>query len=576
MDRALVRRDSGPIRSDGFRSVTFRLLGIPPALAGAGTRLHIEGPALRPARAAALTVTGDQTLAAELLLDERADGLLSLRVALDEDRRIALLPTESGLSTTQTLCFPLELISSRGEAVHIDYDYNSRLVDIWLTRGDERERLRFQGSTLAVAGPPTRSADVEVDSSGEYQVFEGMGAAMTESSAHLIAESPRRDDIMRLLFTRAGDGIGLDYVRVPLGASDFALDWYTYDDEGAGQNLSSFSIERDRRVILPILRQARRLNPSLRLMGTPWSAPGWMKEGSGGPFGLHGGALRPEMHQVFAEYLTRVMLAYREEGVELDTLSLQNEPLFDQAEYPCMFMPPETQADVIERLAPLMTAHQLSTQILVYDHNWDRPEYVEDVYQSLSNEAFERVAGSAWHGYEGQPHSQTQVRNAFPEKGIYFTEITGGSWDTHFSSILNWNMRNIVVGAIRNWAKSVMLWNLALDQEGGPSIRADADQVELRGVVRVTADSFSLSPEFYILGHVSKFVLPGAVRVASTHGGTSRSVAFRNSDGSVVLLVYNPNENRSESVRASVDGSFFEYTLAPRSVASFIVEAPSS
>ena len=536
-------------------------------------RLRFEGPHWVES-AIEQELQADGSVSVHLMLDEASGGLLVLRVSRTSDG-VSLIPEVGAVESTSGdigFCVPLDRLALPGESVIVHYDYRSIPVEAWLTRGDGRTKLSLSAPRVMVANDSV--PDVLVDPTQKYQPIEGFGAALTESSAYLIATSPHRDEIMRRLFSREANGIGLSYVRIPLGASDFALDWFTYDDEGLNEDLSSFSIDRDRMYVIPLLKEALRINPDLKIMGSPWSAPGWMKTENSGPKGLLGGRLQDDMNEVFARYLIRILRAYRDEGLELHTLSLQNEPLYDSAPYPSMFMSPNRQIDIIERMRPLFDEYDLSTGIVVYDHNWDRLDYVQQVYDGLSESAYALTVGSAWHAYAGRPESQTTVHDAYPDKGIYFTEITGGSWDVQFASILDWNMRNILIGSVRNWARNVLLWNLALNETGGPSLRLDADDVHLRGVLEVTPDDFSLSPEFYILGHLSKFVLPGAFRIASTNGQDVLSVAFQNPNGSMVALVHNPDPTEIHSFTVGVGSSSFEYQLQPRSCATFIWTDP--
>ncbi|MEM9666962.1 MAG: glycosyl hydrolase, partial [Bacteroidota bacterium] len=356
-------------------------------------------------------------------------------------------------------------------------------AEVWLTSGDQRFLLAQQDDILITDDPPTTDVRVTVDPSETDQPMEGFGAAMTNSAAWLIDRHPQREDILRRLFS-VEDGIGLSYVRVPMGASDFAAEpprGYTYHDLPAGEadpSLATFSIDVDRPFVIPALLDAQRLRPELKLMATPWSAPAWMKS----PETLNGGSLRSDAYPAFAEYFARFLEAYREAGLEIDALTVQNEPQHASDDYPTMRMTARSQATFIkDHLGPLLQARGLPPQILAWDHNWDEPEYPLAVLNDPEANAF--VAGTAWHCYAGTSDAQARVRRAHPDKGIYFTECSGGAWDPNFESAMIWNLRNVFIGAVRNGARTVLLWNLALDENNGPFIGGCTN---CRGVTTLT------------------------------------------------------------------------------------------
>jgi glucosylceramidase len=426
----------------------------------------------------------------------------------------------------------------------------------------------------------------------------GFGAAITDSSAAVLdGLSPAaRDRAMASLFDpRTGDG--LDYLRQPVGASDFTTGpAYTYDDVPAGQTdygLRHFSIAHDEKRILPLLRQAERLNPKLRVVATPWSPPAWMKTGGS----LDGGRLidDPRVYRAYAAYLVKFVLAYRAAGVPVDTLTVQNEPQNrTPSGYPGTDMPSWQEAKVIEDLGPMLRAAGLRTKILGYDHNWtehpndaastppDETADIDDYPQQLLDSGAARwVSGTAFHCYYGDPSAMTALHDAHPDKGIYFTECSGSqSADpaSTFSDTLKWHARNLVIGATRNWAETVINWNAALDPDGGPHTGGCTG---CTGVLTVAADgTVTRNAEYYTLGHLARFVQPGAVRIASTSFGTTgwngqvEDVAFRNPDGGTVLVAHNENDDpRTVAVREG--GREFTYTLPGGSLATFTWRAPA-
>ena len=423
----------------------------------------------------------------------------------------------------------------------------SRGVDSWVTdlatsqRLDAAPRIRWRGR----AGAP--GATIVVDPSRRYQTMVGFGASMTDSSAYVLSRelSPRvRRQTMRDLFSPT-EGIGLSMLRQPMGASDFAVGQaYSYDDQPAGQtdpDLSDFSIGHDRAYILPRLREALRLNPRMALMATPWSAPGWMKDSDS----MITGSLLPAYHQAYADYFAHFIKAYQDAGIPTHYVSMQNEPLYEPGDYPGMRVFPDQAGTFIAgHLAPTLQRAGLDdTKILGYDHNWDITDYPEAMYSN--SQVAQHVAGTAWHCYAGEVVAQSVSHNNYPHAQAFQTECSGGDWQRLIGDPFELTMAS-VIGVPRNWGQSVVLWNLALDADHGPFIGGCTN---CRGVVTVNSDgTVTKELDYWALGHASKFVQPGAVRIASSQHPTTNqrgggrgltNVAFRNPDGSSVLIAHN-------------------------------------
>lgn len=444
-------------------------------------------------------------------------------------------------------------------------------VAVWVTNGQQSKLFKNENAvSLVKAGSVSPSANlVNIDFSTKLQEIEGYGAAMTGSSAYLINQklnAAQRAALLKDLFDPQS-GIGMSYLRVTMGASDFSLEDFTYDDLPAGQtdpDLSKFTIEKDRADLVPVMKAVTALQPSVRIMATPWSAPAWMKTSGK----LAGGSLKPEWYGAYASYFVKYLDAYKQEGIAIDAISVQNEPLHEAA-YPSMGMDSAAQGKFIgDHLGPLFQSKGITTKILLYDHNWDRPGYPLSIL--ADPKASQYVAGSAFHAYGGNVSAMGQVHEQFPDKGLYFTEISGGRWATNFSDNLKWNMSNIFIGTANNWSKNALLWNIALDETDGPKNKGCDN---CRGVVTIAADgSVTKNVEYYTIAHMSKFVRPGAFRVQSDKfSGASQleHVAFVNKDGSKVLVVLNQG---SESTKFTItaDGSQFSYTIDPNAVATLV------
>lgn len=443
-------------------------------------------------------------------------------------------------------------------------------ISMWLTLPNQTRLLSREADlTFAPAEPaPSGTYTIDIDDAVQYQRMEGFGAAMTDSSAWLLMRvltDRQRDTVMRDLFTREGQGIGISYVRLPIGASDFALHDYSYDTLPRGETdpeMAHFSINYDEAYIIPAIQMAQSLNPQLRFMASPWSAPGWMKRD--GLF--HGGEMLPEYYPALARYLVRFIQAYGEHGITIDSLTPQNEPMYGTDGYPTMEMSAEAQAAFIrDDLGPALREAGLSTRLIIFDHNWDLWDYPMTVLSDVGAAAY--VDGVAFHCYGGDVENQSLVHDAHPDKGIWFTECSGGDWAPHFADNLSWNMENLGIGNIRNWGNSMILWNLALDESAGPQNGGCED---CRGVVTIgqTTGEVTYNVEYYVIGHFSKFVDPGAYRIESTEYAERQpeNVAFRNPDGSIVLVVH---ATRETSFTVNWNGRQFAYTLPAGAVVTF-------
>ncbi len=447
----------------------------------------------------------------------------------------------------------------------------ARIVHAWVTTGDQSKLLQPQPGLNLVTGAvvPAGVPTINVDESKSYQQMIGFGAAMTDASAYLIQHkmSARdREALLQDLFGRT-TGIGSSFVRVPMGASDFSLSHYSYDDmpgSATDSALEHFSIDADRAEKLPLLRRALAINPELKVMASPWSVPGWMKTTNS----LITGTLLPRFYDSFADYFVKFIHAYEAAGVPIYAISLQNEPNFEPADYSGMRLDAKARAQVIgKHIGPRFAIAGVHALIWDWDHNWDLPQQPLDVLADSSARKY--VQGIAWHCYAGDVSAQSTVHDAHPDKDTYFSECSGGEWSPKFDENLKWFVSMLIINATRNWARGVLLWNLALDANHGPHLGGCGN---CRGVVTIdsTTGAYARNVEYYALAHASKFVRPGAHRIASESSDQNLpSVAFRNADdNSKVLIVLNSADHeRAFSVRSSA--GTFAYTLPAASVATF-------
>ncbi|MFH9683471.1 RICIN domain-containing protein [Streptomyces globisporus] len=433
------------------------------------------------------------------------------------------------------------------------------VAQVWVTTPDGSKKLTPEGN-VPFAGSP-QAIDIRIDANNKGQKFTGAGASVTGASAHLLQGLPQaqRTSVLKSLFSTEGDGIGLNYLRQPLGSTDFDANTnpYTYED-----TRGAFSIDRDRSQIIPVLKQATAVNPAIRFMGSPWSPPAWMKTNNS----LNGGSLRTEHYQTYADYLVKAIRAYGQEGITLTDLTAQNEPEFATS-YPSMSMTSAQQADFLRVLDRTLTAANLPTNILAYDHNWDHPNYPLDVFARTAG--IQRIIGAAFHCYGGAPAAQKQIADA--GKRVFFTECSGtdsATPATTFGDTLKWHAENLVVQNMRNGGETVINWNLALDRNGGP--HQGHCTIRCNGIVEIDGGQVTRNAEFYVLGHVSKFIKAGAVRIGSTSQGAGgvQNVAFQNSDGSRAAVVVNTAAG-SQRFSLTDNGRSLAYTLPAGAVATF-------
>jgi glucosylceramidase len=425
-------------------------------------------------------------------------------------------------------------------------------ANVWLTTPDQSNELTQK--TAVSFGTGGGGQVITVNPNVTYQSMVGFGASMTDASASNIWNSSARTSIMNNLF--GSGGIGISWLRQPIGTSDFSVQFYSLDDGAADPNLTRFSIARDQSSIIPLLQQAKSLNPQLSVMGSPWSAPGWMKTSGN----MVGGSLISGDENVFASYLTKFVQAYQAAGIPISYLTVANEPQYSPAAYPGMLMSASQESTTINDLKPKLTSAGLTTKILVLDHNWDLISYAEQVLAATGTNA----DGVAWHHYGGNVSAQTTVHNAYPSKEVLFTEGSNTSGN-NFGNIITGQGGGTAINTVRNWSRTVTFWNLALNPSGGPVI---GNGCACTGLVTVNGGTITYNAEYYVMGHFSKFVKPGAVRIDSNVSGNVNNVAFKNPDGSIVLVAVNL-AGSAQNVSVSYGGASFGYSMPAGAMATF-------
>ena len=421
-----------------------------------------------------------------------------------------------------------------------------QITRLWLTTRNGHLRLADRGPVPS-APQGAADADVTVEDQPAQQFF-GVGASLTGSSAEVLnALAPaRREQVMRDVFTR-GRGIGLSVLRQPVGANDFSVGNRTYDDVDPGASdpgLSHFELGPDRTEIVPLLQRAAELNPSLAVVLSPWSAPPWMKTTGS----VVGGTLRPEAMQPYADYLVRAAQEYLHAGVPVTGLTAQNEPSYSPPAYPGMVLDVEQRRTLLrDHLRPALDRAGLPLHLWALDDNFDR---WPDADALLSDPATRAATyGVAFHCYHGNVSALQEIRRRHPGVAVAVSECSGGTWSGGFAVDLRYEAKTLLVDAIRNGALWLAKWNLVLDPNGGPQ---NGGCRNCRGLVTVDPSTGAVthSAAYYVWGHVGRFVIPGArvVRSSSRARSGLDSVAFRNRDGSHVLVVYNGGRGQEVTI----------------------------
>jgi glucosylceramidase len=439
-------------------------------------------------------------------------------------------------------------------------------IALWLTTPDRSSLLAQQSTPLRFARSASELPAIEVDDDRKFQTMDGFGLALTGGSAELLMrmDATQRTALLKELFGRGSGDIGISYLRISLGSSDMNDHPFTYDDLASGEtdvDLKKFSLGPDQTSVVPVLREILAIQPSIRIVATPWSAPAWMKTNDG----LKGGSLKPEYYDVYARYFVEYIQTMKVNGIDIAAITPQNEPL-NPDNTPSMVMQASEEDQFIKQsLGPSFRRAGLQTKIIIYDHNCDRPDYPLTIL--ADPEARQYVDGSAFHLYAGEITALGKVHDAYPDKNIYFTEQmvvdTPGVPHLEIAS----PVKDLVIGAPRNWSRNVLLWNLAADPTFGPHTN-DGGCTVCEGAITIDGNRLTRNAAYYTVAHASKFVPPGSVRIASSPGPLP-NVAFLTPQGLKVLIVANDGAAASE-FQIRYRGKGVTSTLSAGAVATFV------
>jgi glucosylceramidase len=439
----------------------------------------------------------------------------------------------------------------------------STAVQYWITTPDRSQLIAPQPVPLRwVTHKPDPNAIV-VDESKTFQQIDGFGFALTGGSAeHLVRmDAADRKKLLQEIFGTGKSDISVSYLRISIGASDLNDRVFTYDDLPEGQtdrDLKHFDLQDDKKDVIPVLKEILAVRPGIKILGSPWSAPAWMKTNGQ----MKGGSLKKEFYQAYAEYFVKYIRAMRKEGIRIDAITIQNEPL-NEGNTPSMKMLATEQLQFIKNnLGPLFKQQGIKTKIILYDHNCDVPQYPLTILKDRAAAAY--VNGSGFHLYNGKIDALSEVHDKFPGKKLYFTEqmvVDGHGFD------IAGQTDRLIIGATRNWSRNVLLWNLAADKDNKPHTDNGGCSM-CQGALTIDGNSVSRNLGYYVIAHASKFVPPGSIRIASSQTDSLSDVAFKTPEGKTVLIIAN-NTLFDQSFLVQISGRSFSGNLKVGSVGSY-------
>ena len=416
---------------------------------------------------------------------------------------------------------------------------NLSVVDFWLS--DQNKSIIFSNQSTGVDTGKTKVnlfEDIEVNVDQTFQIMDGFGFALNGGSALNLynMNSTIRESLLEELFGQTNQSIRVSYLRISVGASDLDEFPFSYNDLPSGEvdlEMKKFSLKQDERYLIPILKEILAISPDIKIMASPWSAPTWMKSNKK----TKGGSLLPEFYDAYSKYFVKYIRSMAEKNILIDAVTVQNEPLHD-GNNPSMHMSSIEQLNFVkDYLGPAFSRNNISTKIIIYDHNADNINYPISILNDTTARKF--VDGSAFHLYGGNINNLSVLKKAHPDKNLYFTEQWVG-FPSDLYGDLRWHVRNIIIGASRNWCKTIIEWNLASDENQEPHTKGGCRNC--LGAVTVANNSVDRNTAYYAIAHVSKFVPPGSKRINSSSTSHLPNVAFLTENNKIVLVVLNDSD----------------------------------
>jgi glucosylceramidase len=437
-------------------------------------------------------------------------------------------------------------------------------VNWWLTNNDKSALLGKQVPLEFGTSTTENIPVITIDPSKKYQSVDGFGFALTGGSAqHMIRMSaPERKKLIQELFGTGTNDIGISYLRLSIGASDLNDHTFSYNDLPEGQTdvkLDKFTLKEDEQDVIPVMKEILAINPNIKILGSPWSPPLWMKTNRN----IQGGRLLKQYYGVYAQYFVKYIQGMKKHGINIDAITIQNEPFNDGNTPSNQFFAKEQLNFIKNDLGPAFKKASITTKIILFDHNCDAPEYPISIL--TDPEANKFVDGSGFHLYVGPITAMSKVHDAFPNKNLYFTEMMVVNRDDFNAAN---PMERIVIGATRNWSRNVILWNLAADSQNKPHTD-NGGCPTCQGAISIDGKNVTRNIAYYTIAHVSKFVPPNSVRVESSLSDGLSNVAFTTPEGKTVVVVANKGKS-SKTFKINVGNKTVTAQISPASVATYV------
>ena len=467
-------------------------------------------------------------------------------------------------------------------------------IESWITNPDRSALFEKQPEVVSFSENNSgRGSTIIIDDSHRMQTVDGFGFALTGGSAELLMKmsTTERAKTLKELFARDDKNIGVSYLRLTIGASDLNSFVFSYNDLQKGETdpeLKKFSLAQDIKDVIPVMKEILAIDPEIKILGSPWSAPAWMKTNNN----VRGGRLKAEYYETYALYFVKYIQAMKSLGIAIDAITIQNEPV-NSRNTPSMTWFENEQAEFIKNnLGPAFEQAGIKTKIILFDHNGDRPDYPLSM---LNDPAVAKYAdGSGFHNYVGDIAAALSLMHAArPDKNLYFTEQMvverPGSREINIAS----PVKNLIIKTTQNWSRNVILWNLAADPLNDPHTD-NGGCTMCQGAITIDGDVVTRNLAWYTVAHASKFVRPGSVRIGSTNRGDKTigiyedeqrpgvfrtaviedmeilpNVAFRTPEGKIVVIVVNDTYS-ANSFMIQWKGKYAAIRLDPGAAGTFV------
>jgi glucosylceramidase len=437
-------------------------------------------------------------------------------------------------------------------------------MDMWVTTSSKTQLLQKSRDVLSFTNTANAYPSIEVDTTQTFQSIDGFGYTLTGGSASLINKmsASAKADLLKELFSNNDNSIGISYLRISIGASDLSESVFSYNDLLGGQtdlNLDKFDFANDKTDLIPLLKEIVQINPNIKILGSPWSPPVWMKDN----LNTKGGSLKPEYYEVYANYFVKYVQQMKAQGITIDAITIQNEPE-NPNNNPSLSMSALQQANFIKNnLGPAFQKASIKTKILIWDHNCDNYSYPISILDDAAAKPF--VDGSAFHLYAGNITALNVVHNAHKDKNVYFTEQWTSS-KGEFAGDFMWHIKNVIIGSMKNWSKNALEWNLANDTNFGPHTPGGC--TECKGALTIGA-TVERNVSYYVVAQIAKFVPQNSVRIATTDIANLQNVAFKTPTGKKVMIVLN-EANQPTTFNVKFNNKYVNVTLPSTSAGTFV------